>query len=99
MPDLSVAVREGEECVCEFLDCLSGEERASLCQILEGEADDDDGFVDILSGITAIGDAVSEGWRFADALARANLSVQTLEEGVVDTSQLPTCKFSFFISL
>ena len=36
---------------------------------------------------------------FADALARANWSVETLAEGVVDTSRLPTGEPSFFISL
>ena len=44
-----------------------------------------------MSGITAVGDAESEGWTFADALACANLSVDTLAEGVVGTSRLPTC--------
>ena len=44
-----------------------------------------------MSGITAVSDAESEGWTFADALTRANLSVETLAEGVVNTSRLPTC--------
>ena len=44
-----------------------------------------------MSSITAVGDAGSEGWTFADALARANLSVETLAESVADTSRLPTC--------
>ena len=44
-----------------------------------------------MSGITAVADAESEGWTLADALARANLSVDTLAEGVVDTSRMPTC--------
>ena len=35
---------------------------------------------------------------FADALARANFAVETLAEGVVDTSRLPTRESSFFIS-
>ena len=38
------------------------------------------------------------GWTFADALARATLSVVTLADGVVDTSHLPTCYYSFLIS-
>ena len=51
-----------------------------------------------MSGITALGGAVSEGWTFADALARTNLAVETLAEGViVDTSRLPTRESSFFI--
>ena len=71
--------------------------RRSAARHLE-EADDNDSFVDIMSGITAVGGAQSEGWTFADALARANLSVETLAEGVVDTSQLPTRESSFFIA-
>ena len=51
-----------------------------------------------MSGISAAGGAESEGWTFADALVRANLSVETLAEGVVDTSRLPTREYSFFIA-
>ena len=90
VPGVSVAVREGEGCVQDLLDHLSGEESAARHFGLEAEADDNDSFVDIMSGITASGDAVSEGWTFADALARANLSVEMLAEDVVDTSRLPT---------
>ena len=90
VPVVSVAVQEGEERVQQFVDHLSGEESAARLFVLEGEADDNDSFVDILSGITAVGNAESEGWTFADALAGANLSVETLAEGVVDTTLLPT---------
>ena len=58
---MSVAVREGEECVQYFLDHLSSNSRAVRHFVLGGEADDDDSFVDIMSGITAVGDAESEG--------------------------------------
>ena len=85
--EISVAVREGEVCVQDFLDHLSGEASAARQFVLEGEADGNDSVVDIMSGITAVGDADSESWTFADALARANLSVETLAEGVVDTSR------------
>ena len=95
VPGVSAAVEEGEECVGEFSSPVSGEEDA--VRHLEGETDDNDSFVDIMSGITAEGGAESEGWTFADALARANLSVETLKEGVVDTSRLPTREPSFFI--
>ena len=64
-------------------DPLSGEESSARHSVLRGEVDDNDNFVDIRSGITAVGDAESEDWTFADALARANLSVETLAEGVV----------------
>ena len=80
-----------------FVDHLSGEESVARHFVLEGEAYDNDSLVDIMSGITAVGDAESEGWTFADALARASLSVDTLAEGVVDTSRLPACESSFFI--
>ena len=74
VPGVSVAVEEGEEGVGEFSSPVAGEESAA--RHLE-EADDNDSFVDIMSGITAVGGAGSEGWTFADALARANLSVET----------------------
>ena len=72
--NLSVAVREGEECIQDFLDQLSGEESAVRHLVLGEEADDNDCFVDIVSDIIAVGDADSEGCTFADAPARVNLS-------------------------
>ena len=96
VPGVSAAVEESEECVGEFVSPVSGEE--SAVRHLEGEADDIDSLVDIMSGITAVGGAESEDWSFADALARANLSMETLAEGVVDTSRLTTRESSFFIS-
>ena len=95
VPGVSVAVEEDEECVGEVASPVAGDERAA--RHLEGEADDNDSFVDIMSGITLAGGAESEGWTFADALVRANLSVETLAEGVVDTSRSPTPECSFFI--
>ena len=95
VPGVSAAVQEGEECVEEFADHLSGEETAA--RHLEGEVNDHDSFVDIMRGITAVGDAESEGWTIAEALAHANLSVETLAEGVVNTSRFPTCESSVFI--
>ena len=71
---------------------MSGEEGAAR----QFEGDDNDSFVHIMSGITAVGGAETEGWTFADALARANLSMETLAEGVVNTSGLPTRESSFF---
>ena len=95
VPGVSAAVDEGEECAGEFLSPVAAEESAA--RHLE-EADDNDSFVDIMRGITAVGGAESEGWNFADALARANLSVETLTEGVVDTSRLLRRESSFFIA-
>ena len=95
VPGVSAAVGDGEECVGEFLSPVAGVESAA--RHLE-EADDNDSFVDIMSDITAIGGAESEGRIFADALARANLSVETLAEGFVDTSRLPKRESSFVIA-
>ena len=95
VPGLSAVVEEGEECVGEFASPVSGEE--SAVRHLEGEADDKDSFVNIMSGITAV-DAESEGWTFSDALSRGNLLEETMTEGViVDTSRLLTRESSFFI--
>ena len=96
VPGVSAVVEGDEECVGVFASPVAGEESAA--RHLEGEADDNDSFVDIMSGSTAVGGAESECWTFADALARANLSVETLDGGVVDTSRLPTRESSFFIS-
>ena len=70
---------------------VSSEDSAARQFVLERGADDNECFVDIMSGITAVGDVESEGWTFADKLAQANLSVDTLAEGVLDTSRLSTC--------
>ena len=59
MPGVSAAVEEGEESVGEFVSTVSGEESAA--RHLEREADDNDSFVDIMGGITAVGVAESEG--------------------------------------
>ena len=93
---VSAVVQEDEECVGESGNAVSGEE--SSVGYRKGEADDNDSFVDIMSGISAAGGAESEGWTFADALVRANLSVETLAEGVVGTSRLPTRESTFFIA-
>ena len=96
VPGVSAAVEEDDECVGEVASPVAGEESAA--RHLEGEGDDNDSFVDMMSGITVSGGAESEGWTFADALVRAKLSVKILAEGVVDTSRLPTRESSFFIS-
>ena len=95
VPGVCGAVEESEECVGDFVSPLTGEESAA--RHLEGEVDENDSFVDIISGITAVGVAQSEGWTFVDALARANVSVETLAESAVDTSRLSTRESSFFI--
>ena len=49
VPGVSAAVEEGEECVGEFSSPVSGEDGA--VRHLEGDADDNDIFVDIVSGM------------------------------------------------
>ena len=61
MYPVSLAVEEGEECVEEFVDHLGGEESTARHFALERETDDNDSFVDIMSGITAVGDDELEG--------------------------------------
>ena len=91
VPDLSLAVQEGQEQVRNLSDHLSREKSASSRQILGCEVVDADSFVNIMNGIASVGDAESGGWTFQVALARASLSVEISVEGVVDTSHLPTC--------
>ena len=97
VPGVSAVLEEDEECVGEVASPAAGVESAA--RHLEGEADDNDSFVDLMSGITVAGGMESEGWTFADALVRANFSVETLAEVVfVDPSRLPTRESSFFIA-
>ena len=49
LPGMSVAVAESEECVGEFIGPMSGAENAE--RHLQGDADDNDSFVDIMSGL------------------------------------------------
>ena len=100
----NVCVVPGESAVVEQSEVCAGESGNAVCSeestvgYREGEGDDNDSFVDIMSGISAACGVESEGWTFADALVRANLCVETLAEGVVDSSRLPTRGSSFFIS-
>ena len=95
VPELSVVVQEGEECVQDFLDHLSGKKSAARHFVLGGEADDSDSFVDIMSGISAVSDAESEAGTVTDALALAKISVETWAEGVVHNSF--ACMLVFFL--
>ena len=58
VPGVSAVVEEDEECVGESGNAVSGEK--STVGYREGEADDNDSFVDIMSGIGAAGGAESE---------------------------------------
>ena len=92
----SAVVERDDEYVGESGDAVSAEE--STVGYQEGEGDDNGSFVDIMSEISAACGAESESWTFADELVRANLAAETLAEGVVDASRLPTRESSFFIS-
>ena len=96
VPGESAIVEEEEDHAGESGNAVSGEE--STVGYQEGERDDNDSFVDIMSGVSAAVGAESEGWTFADAVAQASFAVETLAEGVVDASRLPTRESSFFIS-
>ena len=67
--DASGCARRREVCP-RLLDHVGGDKSAARHFVLGVEADDNDGFVDIMSSITAVDDAESEGWSFADRLAR-----------------------------
>ena len=93
--DLSVAEREGVECVRRVLEQLSSEAIESSERALEQGAgnndDENDSFVDVVGDEEADEGAVSEGFTFAEALMRANLLSETVLEGGVSSSELPLC--------
>ena len=93
-PDLSVAEREGVECVRRVLEQLSSEVIGGSERTVEREDDDDDGndsFVDVVGDEETDEGAVSEGFTFAEALMRANLLSETVLEGGVGSFELPLC--------
>ena len=84
-PDLSVAEREGVECVRRVLEQLSSGVVGSSERAVERDDDDDDGhdsYVDVVGDEETDECAVSEGFTFAEALMRANLMSETVLEGV-----------------
>ena len=94
VPDLSVAEREGVECVRRVLERLSSEAMESAERVVERDTDDDDGqcsYVDVVGDEETDEGAVSEGFTFAEALMRANLLSETVLEGGVSSSELPLC--------
>ena len=92
VPNLSVAEREGVECVQRVLEQLSSEVIDSTERALERDDDDgNDSFVDVVADELTDEGAVSEGFTFAEALMRANLLSETVLEGGVGSSELPLC--------
>ena len=95
-PDLSVAEREGVECVRRVLEQLSREVIDSTARALERDDDCDNGdgndsFVDVVGDVETDEDTVFEGFTFAEALMRANLLSETVLERGVGLSELPLC--------
>ena len=92
VPNLSVAEREGVECVRLVLEQLSSEVIDSTERALErDDVDGNDSFVDVVGDEQTDEGAVSEGFTFAEALMRANLLSETVLEGGVGSSELPLC--------
>ena len=90
--NLSVAEREGVECVQRLLEQLSSEVIDSTERALERDDDDgNDSFVDVVGDEQTDEGAVSEGFTFAEVLMRANLLSETVLEGGVSSSELPLC--------
>ena len=90
-PDLSIAEREGVECVRRVLERLSSEAIDCSERALERGDDENDSFVDVVGDEQTDEGAVSEGFTFAEALMRANLLSETVLEGGVGSSELPLC--------
>ena len=92
-PDLSVAEREGVECVRRALEQLSSEAMASVESAVERDDDDDghDSFVDVVGDEEIDEGAVSEGFTFTESLMRVNLLSETVLEGGVGSSEMPLC--------
>ena len=91
-PNLSLAEREGVECVRQALEQLSSVVIDSTERALERDNDDgNDSFVDVVGDEQTDEGAVSEGFTFAEALMRANLLSETVLEGGVGSSELPLC--------
>ena len=92
VPNLSVAEREGVECVRRLLEQLSSEVIDSTELALERDDDDgNDSSVDVVGDEQTDEGAVSEGFTFAEALMRAKLLSETVLEGGVGSSELPLC--------
>ena len=92
VPDLSVAEREGIECVRRVLERLSSEVTDGAERRVERDEDDEnDSFVDVVGDEQTDEGAVSEGFASAEALMRANLLSETVLEGGVGSSELPLC--------
>ena len=92
VPNLSVAEREGVECVRRVLEQLSSEVIDSTERSLARDDDDgNDSFEDVVGDEQTDEGAVSEGFTFAEVLMRANLLSEAVLEGGVGSSELPLC--------
>ena len=91
VPDLTVVISKREECVRRAL----AKFEASFGRT--DEASKGDSFVDIMGELEKETGGESEGITVADFLQRADLLLETVLEGVVDTFDLPLCYSSFLI--
>ena len=90
--NLSVAEKEGVECVRRVLEQLSSEVfDGTECTLERDDDDGNDSFVDVVGDKQTDEGAVSEGFTFAEALMRAYLLSETVLEGDVGSSELPLC--------
>ena len=92
VPNLSIAEREGVECLRRVLEQLSSDFIDGTERTLERDDDDrNDSFVDVVGDEQTDEGAVSERFTFAEDLIRANLLSETVLEGDVGSSELPLC--------
>ena len=92
--------KRGEECPVGRLERLVEEE--VVCETEAGtKADVEDEDDDIVGGVPYVGVSGYESGRFtlSEIFHRKGFARENLFEGVVDTSQLPQCEFSNFLSL
>ena len=85
VPDSSVVIREGEECVRRALEAFETSNNGTE------EASEGDSFVDIMGGLDKEVGGESEGFTFSDILRRADPLSETVLEGVVGVPELPLC--------
>ena len=96
-PKFDVAEREGEECVKRASEELSVEAEVggyAVCATRNDSDEVDTNFVDNMGGMDK--EVESEWFTYGDNLQRANFFSKILLEGVVNTSELPSCSSSIF---
>ena len=85
------AKRKGVECVRRALKQMGGEVISGTEPVFDADDEGEDTFVDVFGGRQTDEGAEFEGFTFAVALMRANLLPETVLEGVVSSSEPPSC--------